>query len=305
MANIAEAELRPRVATSGPGARRFEPSAAVHTAGDPRQRGDELQKLIEQARSFPDPAARELMLQCLQAVLALYGDGLARILQLLDNAGPNAAQARDALLRDRLVRSLLLVHGLHPESLESRVRAALDKIRPYLQSHGGNVELVSLDNDVARLRLQGTCNSCPSSADTLELAVRQSIEEACPDLMGFEVDGVPTSSKPTPQRSPNAPRWTIVDGLDPLSNGSLCALDVEGVPVLLCKTRGLLYAYRNVCPACHQSLADSTLAEDVLSCRQGHRFDVYHAGRGCDGSELHLDPLPLLAQGEIVKVSVK
>jgi Fe-S cluster biogenesis protein NfuA len=85
---------------------------------------------------------------------------------------------------------LLLIHGLHPVSLEDRLLGALDKIRPYLQSHGGNVELLGFQNDVARLRLQGTCKTCPSSSLTLELAVRQVIEESCPDLAGFEVEPV-------------------------------------------------------------------------------------------------------------------
>jgi len=56
-----------------------------------------------------------------------------------------------------------------------------------MQSHGGNIELLSLENEVARVKLQGTCKSCPSSAVTLELAVRRAVEEACPDLLGFEV----------------------------------------------------------------------------------------------------------------------
>lgn len=85
-------------------------------------------------------------------------------------------------------RGLLLIHSLHPISLEERLNGALDKIRPYLRSHGGDVELVSLQNDAARLRLRGTCKTCPSSSVTLELAVRQVIEEACPDLAAFEVE---------------------------------------------------------------------------------------------------------------------
>ena len=53
----------------------------------------------------------------------------------------------DELGQDELVGSLLLLHGLHPLSLEARILQALEKIRPYLGSHGGNVELVSVDED--------------------------------------------------------------------------------------------------------------------------------------------------------------
>ena len=74
-------------------------------------------------------------------------------------------------------------------AFETPLREALEKVRPYMQSHGGNIELLSLENDVASVRLSGTCKSCPSSAITLELAVRRAVEEACPDLLGFEVVG--------------------------------------------------------------------------------------------------------------------
>jgi Fe-S cluster biogenesis protein NfuA len=158
--------------------------------GSSHSREKQIQKLIEQIEAFPDANARELLHECLQNVLALYGDGLARILQLVHNAGTDGEKVRDALIHDKLVRGLLLIHGLHPQSLEARIEEALGKIRPYLQSHGGNVELLALENDVAKLRLQGTCKTCPSSTITLELAVRQAIEQACPDLLGFEVEGV-------------------------------------------------------------------------------------------------------------------
>ena len=56
-----------------------------------------------------------------------------------------------------------------------------------MQSHGGSIDLLSLENDVARVRLRGTCKTCPSSSITLELAVRRAVDEACPDLLAFEV----------------------------------------------------------------------------------------------------------------------
>ena len=110
-----------------------------------------------------------------------------RILSHIQDCGPGCARALERLGQDPAVSGLLLIHGLHPVSLETRLRAALEKVRPYMQSHGGNIELLNLENEVARVRLAGTCKSCPSSAITLELAVRRAVDEACPDLLGFEV----------------------------------------------------------------------------------------------------------------------
>ena len=148
-----------------------------------------LQELIEQIESQPNPAARVLLQDCLQSLLAFYGDGLSRILGCIQDGSANGREILERMLADQAISGILLIHGLHPVTLETRLRGALQKIRPYLQSHGGNIELLSLENEVARVKLEGTCKTCPSSAVTLELAVRREVEQACPDLLAFETIG--------------------------------------------------------------------------------------------------------------------
>ena len=75
-----------------------------------------------------------------------------------------ASGSRSASPRIRCVATLLLIHDLHPVPLEERVQAALDSVRPYMESHGGNVELLSLEDGVARIRLQGSCSDCSASS---------------------------------------------------------------------------------------------------------------------------------------------
>jgi Fe-S cluster biogenesis protein NfuA/nitrite reductase/ring-hydroxylating ferredoxin subunit len=276
-----------------------------HPVGDFSQQARRIQELIGRVESLPEASARRLLHECLQSLLGLYGDGLARVLQLVGNAGKDGEQIREALLQDKLLRGLLLVHGLHPDNLETRLHAALEKVRPYLKSHGGNVELLDLENDIAQLRLEGACKSCPSSAVTLELAVRNAIEEACPDLAGFEVEGIPPADAPKMHLPAGAPQWTLIEGLGVLQEGELRSLDVASVPVIVCKARGILYAYRNRCPGCASNLDRATIAATTLACPVGHRFDVQHAGRCPDDPGLHLDPFPLLDLNGAVKVSVR
>lgn len=155
-----------------------------------------LQDLIEQIQAQPNPAARALLQECLQSLLAFYGDGLSRMLAHIQDAGAGGEEILDRLVQDRTVTGLLVIHGLHPVALETRLRGALEKVRPYMQSHGGNIELLSLEEEVARVKLEGTCKSCPSSAITLEFAVRRAVEEACPDLLGLEVVGTAAENVP-------------------------------------------------------------------------------------------------------------
>jgi Fe-S cluster biogenesis protein NfuA len=162
--------------------------ATEHQA--PEELVERVQELLGSLDEIADPVAQMRVQELVGTVLELYGAGLERILGVLADAGEAALPIRDALLDDGIVASLLLIHGLYPISLEERVTQALDSMRPFLASHGGNVELVGIEEGVARLRLQGSCDGCPSSAATLENALKEALDEAAPDLLGLEVEGV-------------------------------------------------------------------------------------------------------------------
>jgi Fe-S cluster biogenesis protein NfuA len=141
---------------------------------------ERVEALLEDVEGLDDPAARDTALALVQGLLDLYGDGLARIVDHV--AGSHDAGLAGALAGDEVVAHLLLLHGLHPEPLEQRVRVALDEVRPFLGSHGGDVELVAVEDGIVRLRLQGSCSGCPSSTVTLKLAIERAIHAAAPDV---------------------------------------------------------------------------------------------------------------------------
>ena len=142
---------------------------------------DRIEELLEQVEQLPDAAARETALELVQGLLDLYGEGLARVVGHVAEVDDDGTLA-EALAGDELVAHLLLLHGLHPVPLERRVRGALDEVRPYLETHGGNVALLGVEEGVVRLQLQGSCSGCPSSAVTLKLAVEEAIHKAAPDV---------------------------------------------------------------------------------------------------------------------------
>ena len=141
-----------------------------------------LEALLREAEGFADPAAQSCTRQIVQAVLDLHAAGLGRLLGHVESAGATGAAVLDACAHDDVVAGLLLLHGLHPLGVEVRVRQALDQVRPYLRSHGGNVELLGVDDGVARLRLVGNCDGCPSSAATLAQTVEDAILAKAPDV---------------------------------------------------------------------------------------------------------------------------
>jgi Fe-S cluster biogenesis protein NfuA/nitrite reductase/ring-hydroxylating ferredoxin subunit len=270
--------------------------------------GARIQQLLEQIEALPAASTRELIHEFMEATLAFYGQGLARILQIVSESGPESQKVYQHLINDKVLRGLLLIHDLHPVDLQTRLRDALDHVRPYLRSHGGNVELISLTGETARLRLQGTCKSCASSAITLELAIRHAIEEACPDLAEFEVEGVAEKQlvggnvAQPPERS--KPNWVALENAQRLEDGAWMPVRVAGKRLAICKVDGNLYAYRNNCPACNLPFDAGALEAGLLRCPLGHRYDVQHAGCCAEMPTAHLDPYPLLFQEGVVRVAL-
>src|SRR5919107_3273313 len=142
-----------------------------------------------------------------EALLELYGEGLGRLLSYDDGRLVRAAAGDD------LVAHLLLLHDLHPVPVEDRVQAALDEVRPYLDSHGGAVELVAVRDGVAVLRMEGSCKGCPSSTLTLRHAIEQAVFKAAPDVERVEAQDAPVLEVHLP-----AATWTpiVVSGDGPM-----------------------------------------------------------------------------------------
>jgi nitrite reductase/ring-hydroxylating ferredoxin subunit len=106
-----------------------------------------------------------------------------------------------------------------------------------------------------------------------------------------------------PGAAPADGGWVTLPNIGPPSSRPVTA-PAGGTQVLVCAVRGTLYAYRDACASCGESMAAGGLDREVLTCPCGVRYDVRAAGRGVDDPGLHLDPLPLLADSAGVRVAV-
>jgi Fe-S cluster biogenesis protein NfuA/nitrite reductase/ring-hydroxylating ferredoxin subunit len=279
---------------------------------DPRELVETVERLLDEIESLPDPAGREKATAIAQALLELYGAGLERIVE--EVAARDDGELAAALADDELVSHLLLLHGLHPVALEDRVRAALAEVRPYLESHGGNVELLAIDEPTVRLRMDGSCHGCPSSAMTLKLAIENAIHKLAPEIEEVVADGQAPAVPSPPLLQIEIPGrdggdlagWTMVGTLRELSNGGTVVKQVGGQAILFAAIGGRFYGYRPLCPACEESLSDARLSGIELACAGcGRRYDLLRAGRCLESPSVHLDPVPLLVGDDgLVKVAV-
>ena len=300
--------------------------------GDEQAR-DQLQDTGERIDALLDASgsggvvARERAEELVRLTADLYGAGIERILDIAYDAGQLDDEVLAALAADELVASLLLVHGLHPYDVDLRVEQALESVRPYLGSHGGDVELLEVtDEGVVRLRLLGSCDGCPSSSVTLKLAVEGAIEAAAPEVTAIEVEEAPAEPGASPlipvaslrsrleeSEADQGASWEPVPELAELAAGAVTTLEVGSTPVLVCRLGDDLFAYLDRCARCEGSMRGAALSrrlgaavgEAVLRCPacQAH-YDVRRAGACLDDEALHLSPLPLLTDDGISSVAV-
>lgn len=188
-----------------------------------QERATRIETLLQEVAAFPDEHARATTEELIQALLDMYGEGLAHILELTEQMVARDTGLIDALASDDLVASLFMLHDLHPRSLELRIADALDEVRPYLKSHGGNVEFVRLENGVAYLRLEGSCYGCGASTVTLKTTIEEAIFKAAPDLDSVALEDATDTqpqSKPVmfvPRRRKDGQNGHV--SVQPASNG--------------------------------------------------------------------------------------
>lgn len=161
-------------------------------SGDLRAIGDRIAQLLDELQRSADPRSRQVAEDALRLVTDVYGAALERVLAL---ATEHAPALIGRLADDEIVASVLLVHGLHPADLTTRVHRGLAAVRPLLAQHGGDVELVDVDPGAGAvlLRLLGSCDGCPSSAITLQLAVETAVLEAAPEVTRIDVHNLPAA----------------------------------------------------------------------------------------------------------------
>lgn len=284
--------------------------------------GERIEALLS-ASSAGGVVARERAEELVRLVTDLYGAGLEQMMEILHDAGRLDETVLRRLAADDLVSGLLLVHGLHPYGVEQRVEEALESVRPYLGSHGGDVELVEVSDGTVRLRLLGSCDGCPSSSVTLKLAVEGAIETAAPEIETIEVEETSQEAGPALipvgsllshlHEEPHGGEWHDAPALAALGSGEVTSVDVGATPLLACRIGADLFAFVDRCARCEHGLGDAVLArrlggatgDALLRCPScGVHYDVRRAGACVDVPELHLQPLPLLAQNGSVSVAV-
>jgi Fe-S cluster biogenesis protein NfuA len=165
---------------------------------DLQKRMQRIGEIVEQLESTADPNARAMAKELLESLMALHGAALEKVLNITHEAGETGESLIRKFGSDQLVSSLLLLYGLHPCDMQTRVTSALEKARGFLDSHSAKAELISISEDGAvTLRLQLKPGGCGSTGATVKSTLESTIQDAAPDATSILVqeadNGAPRS----------------------------------------------------------------------------------------------------------------
>jgi Fe-S cluster biogenesis protein NfuA/nitrite reductase/ring-hydroxylating ferredoxin subunit len=270
-------------------------------------RAQAVETALTEVRGMPiDQRTRALALK--DAVEAFHKAGLVTIVRTL-KADPRGKELLLDLADDPGVYALFAMHGIVKADLRTRVARVVETVRPYTQSHGGDVELVDVRDGTVFVKMAGACNGCSMSAVTLRNGVEDALREQCPEITAIEV--VPNEPSPAViplvslKRGGASAGWLDGPPLDDLRDGKPFRMELkDGKSLVLLRIGEQISAFHNACA--HQGLPIDGGSVDMeartITCPwHGFRFDCM-SGECLTAPQAQLEQVPVRVDGGRVMV---
>ena len=219
-----------------------------------------------------DSSQQQVVQQLKQAIEALHKEALTRLIRSVKQEAMGTLRKAT---QDELVYGLLRYHGLvKTPSLQQRLQQALDEVRPGLQGHEGDIELVSIRlPDTVEVRLVGACSHCPASQLTLSEAVETAIKRHCPEIEHVvEVAYQPVAIS---SETPLEPDWRLVTSLAEIPEQGVLDLKLEGHKLLLSRQGETVTCFHNACSHLGVPIDGGECEDGILTCPyHGFQFEL-------------------------------
>ena len=147
--------------------------------------------LVQQIEAIADPSLRASTRELVQLLMEVHGAALDRALEITADAGETGMQIIEQLGNDPVVSSLLVIYGLHPDDLQTRVARAIAELQPKLRHEGNELELLQVDAEGGvRVRVTLAKHACASTGNTLRATIEDALYSAAPDITSVSVEGL-------------------------------------------------------------------------------------------------------------------
>ena len=265
-----------------------------------------VDEALEAVDKLGDDSAKKAAQDLKTAVEDLHRSGLVTIVRKLKSEDVTR-EALLELVEQPEVRTLFTIHGIIKQDINVQITKVLEYVRPYMQSHGGDVEYVGFENGVAKVRMMGACNGCSQSAVTLREGVEEALVDNVDDVSSVEV--VPNEPAPALVQIESiedhkSTGWVETIATSELPPGKITSFEHGSTSILLVNVENNLSAYKNECP--HQGLPlDTGLVDhedNTLTCAgHGFKFDV-SSGECLTAPQAQLEVFPLRVENDMILV---
>jgi Fe-S cluster biogenesis protein NfuA/nitrite reductase/ring-hydroxylating ferredoxin subunit len=247
-----------------------------------------LGELSAAFEEHPDEQTRQAAISLLQGLDALHRGALTRLTAFLNDqqAGHLLLEAAES---DRMIATLLSLYDLLPAEITIRqAEAALGRVRPYIESHGGDLKVLDVAEGVVYVQMGGACQGCAGATYTLQRGIRQALEEGLPGFESVVVNETQAGSNLTssaglisldqvytPPVFLQGPDFRPTVDLEELPPGAMKQVQVDDKEVLIINDDGEIYAVGAMCPGSMLPLINGRLDKMTLMCGwHNEQFDI-------------------------------
>jgi nitrite reductase/ring-hydroxylating ferredoxin subunit/Fe-S cluster biogenesis protein NfuA len=208
-----------------------------------------------------------------RAIENLYGEALQRLVGALQS-DPGAAAILEEAAGDDVIYTVLRQHDIIKPSIEARVQKALEKIRPQLATHGGNIEIVAIDPPRLVVRLLGACDGCAARPLTLRSIIASALKLDCAEITEF-AEASASEAEATPIRLVNE-GWRPAGLLSEIQDEGARDMVIDREQVLLIRRGDTVKCFAAYCPHRGVGIDSQDIEPDgLLMCqRHGYQFDL-------------------------------
>lgn len=270
---------------------------------------ERVDRVLESLKDLPEDA-RMKALELKKAIESFHEYALRKLVRTLRETD----KGKELLLKaveDPSIYAMLFMHGIIKQDLFTRVAAVLEEVRPYMRSHGGDVELVKVEENTVYVRLQGACSGCSLSTMTLKNGVEEAIKARIPEIEQVVMAEDEVSSGYLPihvmddENRLDQSGWLEGPSVSELKVGQPLRFSCDKGDILLVQLEGKVMAFRNQCPHMGMSLDGGLVDESIITCPwHGFRFDL-STGECITAPHVQLEPFPVRVEDQRIWIYLR
>lgn len=269
---------------------------------------ERVDRELASVKELPEDARMKAM-ALKKAVEAFHEHALRKLVRAFRETDAGKALLQKAA-EDPAIYAMFFLHGIIKQDLFTRVAAVLEEVRPYMRSHGGDVELVKVEGATVYVRLHGACSGCSLSAVTLKNGVEEAIKARIPEIEQVVMVEDEVASGYLPLHviddagNLEQSGWLQGPSLSELEEGRTVRFSREECDILLVRIDGKVMAFRNQCPHMGMPLDGGLVDGFAMTCPwHGFRFDLT-TGECMTAPHVQLEPFPVRVEDRQVWIRV-